>query len=132
MANLHKTERKLPWRVRDAGLPSDWLRGRIGGKFSAVKLVWHARHSSKERIHTCAHTHPRGESSNLSFILLCVCIKKTTKKQPCVYCISSRILKKYGISVNKSPFTHDVNFTVLMVSGVYSNTKTNYLHPFLV
>lgn len=52
MANLHKTERKLPWRVRDAGLPSDWLRGRIGGKFSAVKLVWHARHSSKERIHT--------------------------------------------------------------------------------
>lgn len=32
MANLHKTERKLPWLVRDGGLPSDWL----GGKFFAV------------------------------------------------------------------------------------------------
>lgn len=31
MANLHKTERKLPWPVRDGGLPSDWLGGRIGG-----------------------------------------------------------------------------------------------------
>lgn len=31
MANLHKTERKLPWWVRDGGLPSDWLGGRIGG-----------------------------------------------------------------------------------------------------
>ncbi len=31
MANLHKTERKLPWLVRDGGLPSDWLGGRIGG-----------------------------------------------------------------------------------------------------
>lgn len=79
MANLHKTERKLPWRVRDGGLPSDWLRGRIGGKFSAVKLVWQARHSSKESAYTHSHTHPRGESSNLSFILLCVYFKKTTK-----------------------------------------------------
>lgn len=36
MANLHKTERKLPWWVRDGGLPSDWLGGRIGGEFFAV------------------------------------------------------------------------------------------------
>lgn len=31
MANLHKTEKKLPWLVRDGGLASDWLGGRIGG-----------------------------------------------------------------------------------------------------
>lgn len=31
MANLHKTEKKLPWLVRDGGLLSDWLGGRIGG-----------------------------------------------------------------------------------------------------
>lgn len=74
MANLHKTERKLPWRVRDAGLPSDWLRGRIGGKFSAVKLVWHARHSSKERIHTLVG------KAQICLLFYCVCIKKNNQK----------------------------------------------------
>lgn len=38
MANLHKTERKLPWLVRDGGLPSDWLRGRIGGNSLQLQL----------------------------------------------------------------------------------------------
>lgn len=38
MANLHKTERKLPWWVRDGGLCSDWLWGGGGlGEFFAVK-----------------------------------------------------------------------------------------------
>lgn len=48
MANLHKTERKLPWLVRDGGLPSDWLRGRIGGNSLQLQLetLWHIRRRS--------------------------------------------------------------------------------------
>lgn len=44
--------------------------------------------------------------------------------------LAQEFKKIYGISVNKSPFTHDVNFTVLTVSELHSNTKTNYLQPF--
>lgn len=36
MANLHKTERKLPWLVGDVGLRSDWLGGRAGGELFAA------------------------------------------------------------------------------------------------
>lgn len=53
MANLHKTERKLPWLVRDGGLDSDWLGGKIGGN------------SSQSRSSTCVacqtHTHSQAE-----------------------------------------------------------------------
>lgn len=57
MANLHKTEKKLPWLVRDGGLASDWLGGRIGGILCShtVKLVWHARQRRNTRIYT--HTY---------------------------------------------------------------------------
>lgn len=43
MANLHKTERKLPWLLRDVGLRSDWLGGGLGGIICShtVKVVWH-------------------------------------------------------------------------------------------
>lgn len=47
MANLHKTERKLPWLERDGGPSPDWLEGRNGGEFFAVELVWHASHRFK-------------------------------------------------------------------------------------
>lgn len=38
MANLHKTERKLLWWVRDGGLHSDWPQGGGWGKFFAVMV----------------------------------------------------------------------------------------------
>lgn len=64
MANLHKTERKLPWLVRDGGLPSDWLGGRIGGKFFAV-----TQSNLRGMPDTAAatHTHPHRRRSNLPF-----------------------------------------------------------------
>lgn len=105
--------------------------GGLGGNFLQLNLCGTPDTAAKSA-YTHAHTHTLVGKAQICLLFYCVCIKKTTKKQPCVYCISSRILKKYGISVNKSPFTHDVNFTVLTVSDVYSNTKTNYLHPFLV
>lgn len=57
MANLHKTEKKLPWLVRDGGLASDWLGGRIGGILCShtVKLVWHARRNRNTRMY--AHSY---------------------------------------------------------------------------
>lgn len=66
MANLHKTEKKLPWLVRDGGLPSDWLGGRIGGILCShtVKLVWHARHRRNARIHP--HVYPITSGAEVS------------------------------------------------------------------
>ena len=61
MANLHKTERKLPWLVRDGGLCSDWLGGRARGGIICshiVKLLWHARHSNTQPLpckQGCSH-----------------------------------------------------------------------------
>lgn len=48
MANLHKTERKLLWWVRDGGLHSDWPQGGLGKILCShgAKLAWHARHSN--------------------------------------------------------------------------------------
>lgn len=55
MANLHKTERKLPWLVRDGGLPSDWLGGRIGGN----SLQSHSQNlcGMPDTVVTHTHTH---------------------------------------------------------------------------
>ena len=63
MANLHKTERKLPWLVRDGGLPSDWLGGDWGEILCShtVKLVWQARHSRN------IHSYSRRLRSNFPF-----------------------------------------------------------------
>lgn len=92
MANLHKTERKLPWRVRDGGLPSDWLGGRIGGKFFAVKLVWHARHSSNKSMHTHTLIHP--PVGKLKFAFYYCTQGKEEKKQLCPYMVISRTTDK--------------------------------------
>lgn len=100
--------------------------GGLGGNFLQLNLCGTPDTAAKS-----TYTPSWGKLKFVFYSTVCV-LKKPTKKQPCVYCISSRILKKYGISVNKSPFTHDVNFTVLLVSELHSNTKTNYLHPFLV
>lgn len=58
MANLHKTERKLPWLLRDVGLPSDWLGGRAGGD--------HLQPHSK----SCVAS--RGSTSQLHLTLICL------------------------------------------------------------
>lgn len=87
MANLHKTERKLPWRVRDGGLPSDWFWGRIGGKFSAVKLVWHTQ-QQRERIHT--HTHTLVGKAQICLLFYCVCIKQNKPKNSHVFIALAR------------------------------------------
>lgn len=64
MANLHKTERKLPWLVRDGGLPSDWLGGRIGGNsLQSHSQTCVARQTQQKHTHTV--THPGGQTSRV-------------------------------------------------------------------
>lgn len=62
MANLHKTERKLPWQVRDGGLSFDWLAGRIGGNSMQSHSQTCVACQTEQR-HT--HTNPHRQWSNV-------------------------------------------------------------------
>lgn len=78
-----------------------------------------------------AYTPSWGKLKFVFYSTVCV-LKKQPKNSHVFIALARELKKKKGISVNKSPFTHDVNFTVLLVAELHSNTKTNYLHPFLV
>lgn len=75
MANLHKTERKLPWWVRDGGLPSDWLGGRIGGNsLQSHSQTCVACQTQQPQAHTSSH-------AELKFAF--GCYVKSKKKKKC-------------------------------------------------
>lgn len=94
MANLHKTERKLPWWVRDGGLPSDWLGGRIGGNSLQSNLCGMSGHSS--------NTHTLMGRAQICILIPCNKLQyEKTKLSVCLWFVYLGIIKSMRWYVNQ-------------------------------